>query len=169
MSYLGKIIGFLYRVMKPVSRVANGIGLVALAAMMFLTAVDVTLRKVANMPIIGSYELVQMMMVTCGAFGLAHCAIEKGHVAVDLVTSRLPHRTRGALGIITGLIGLVVGIVLTWQAVNYIFILQKSGQMTAVLIVPLYPFVALFAFGCVLYCIVLFIHFFEFVKEGTTR
>lgn len=169
MSRLERIISSLYRAMKPVSWVANSIGLVALAAMMFLTAVDVTMRKAANMPILGSYELIQFMMVVCGAFGLAHCAIEKGHVSVDLVTSKLSHKARGLIGIITGLIGLAVGIVLTWQAVNYIFILEKSKQATSVLIAPLYPFAALFAFSCALYCIVLLIHFFEFLKEGTTK
>lgn len=166
MNRLEQVITYCYKVMKPISTVANYIGMVALAVMMFLTAVDVTLRKVANMPIMGSYEMIQFTMVMCGGLGLAYCAVEKGHVVVDLVTGRLSKRVQGIMGSITGLIALAVCIILTWQAVNYVNLLMKSKQMTAVLIVPLYPFVAIFAFGMVMYCIVLIIHFLEFVKEG---
>lgn len=164
-----QIIHYAYKVMKPISTVANYIGMVALAVMMFLTAVDVTLRKVANMPIMGSSEMIQFTMVMCGGLGLAYCAVEKGHVVVDLVTSRLSRRVQGIMGSITSLIALAVCIVLTWQTVNYVNLLMKSKQMTAVLIVPIYPFVAIFAFSLALYCIVLIIHFLEFIREGTGK
>lgn len=169
MNRLERIINASYRAMKPVSTVANYVGMVALATMMFLTAVDVTLRKVVNMPIMGSYEMIQFTMIFCGGLGLAYCAVEKSHVAVDIVTSRLSRRTQGIMGSITGLIALAVCIVLTWQAVNYISILWNSKQMTAVLMVPLYPFAGLFAFSLALYCIVLIIHFLEFIREGMNK
>lgn len=169
MSRSKQVIDSLYRGVKPVSTVANYIGMVALAAMMFLTAVDVALRKVANMPVMGSYELIQFMMVICGGLGLAYCAVEKGHVTIDLVTSKLSKRAQGILGMVTSFIGLAVVIMLTWQACVYITLFMTSKQLTAVLMVPLYPFVGIFAFGLALYCVVLLIHFFEFLKEVTAK
>ena len=56
---------------------ANGIGMVSLAAMMFLIAADVVLRYFFNKPITGDYELVQFMLVIMISLGLAYCGLRK--------------------------------------------------------------------------------------------
>jgi TRAP-type transport system small permease protein len=159
----------LYRGIKPVSTVVNSIGMAAMTVMMVFVAVDVTLRKVANMPILGSIEITQFILAICAAFGLAQCAVNKGHVVIDMVTSRLSRRTRGLLGIATGILSVGVGVLMTWQLFNYILIIKKANNVTGVLYIPIWPFVALVTFGFALFCAVLVIHFLEFIVEGSGK
>ncbi len=166
MNGLKKAISYLYKILKPISTVANSIGMVALTAMMVLTAVDVTLRKVANMPIQGSYELVQYMLAITISLGLAYCAIEKSHVNIDLVITRLSKRTQGIINSITGLLSLIFAAIMTWQTCVYITTLAKSGLTSTVLLIPVFPFVGIVAFGIALFTMILLIHFLEFLLEG---
>jgi TRAP-type C4-dicarboxylate transport system permease small subunit len=168
-NWLQKVIESLYKGIKPVSTVVNSIGMVAMTVMMVFVAVDVTLRKVANMPILGSIEITQFMLAICASFGLAQCAVNKGHVVIDLFISKLSRRTRGLLGIVTGILGVGVGVLMTWQLLNYIFIIKKSNDVTGVLYIPIWPFVALVTFGFALLCVVLIIHFLEFIVEGSGK
>jgi TRAP-type C4-dicarboxylate transport system permease small subunit len=168
-NHLQKAVDSLYKGIKPLSTVVNSIGMGAMAVMMVFVAVDVTLRKVANMPILGSIELTQFLLAICASFGLAQCAVNKGHVVIDLVISRLSRRRRGWLGIGTGIISVGVGVLMTWQLVNYIFITMKANNVTGVLSVPIWPVVALVTFGFALFCVVLIIHFLEFIVEGSGK
>jgi TRAP-type C4-dicarboxylate transport system permease small subunit len=168
-NHLQNAIESLYKGIKPLSTVVNSIGMAAMAMMMVFVAVDVTLRKVANMPILGSIELTQFMLAICASFGLAQCAVNKAHVVIDMVTSRLSTRTRGLLGMGTGILSVGVGVLMTWQLVNYIFITLKANNVTGVLYIPIWPFVALVTFGFALLCVVLIIHFLEFIVEGSRK
>jgi TRAP-type C4-dicarboxylate transport system permease small subunit len=168
-NHLQNVIESLYRGIKPLSTVVNSIGMAAMTAMMVFVAVDVTLRKVANMPILGSIELTQFLLAICASFGLAQCAVNKGHVVIDLVISRLSRRTRGLLGIGTGILSIGVGVLMTWQLVNYIFITMKANNVTGVLYIPIWPFIALVTFGFALFCVVLIVHFLEFIVEGSRK
>lgn len=165
MNGLKKTISYLYEIVKPVSTVSNSIGMVALAAMMFLTAADVILRKLANMPILGSYELISYMMAITISFGLAYCAIEKGHVTIDLLLSRLSRHTQAIMNSVTGLLGLVIAALMTWQTCVYITLLIKSGLTSTVLLMPVFPFVGIVAFGIAIFSLVLLLHFLEFLLE----
>jgi TRAP-type C4-dicarboxylate transport system permease small subunit len=168
-NHLQKAVDSLYRGIKPLSTVVNAIGMAAMAVMMVFVAADVTLRKLANMPILGSIELTQFMLAICASFGLAQCAVNKGHVVIDMVISRLPRRTRGLLGIGTGILGVGVGALMTWQLINYVLITVKANNVTGVLYIPIWPVVALVTFGFALYCVVLIIHFLEFIVQGSGK
>ena len=166
MNGLKTAISYLYKVLKPVSTVSNSIGMVALAAMMFLTAVDVTLRKLANMPIIGAYEMVQYMLAMTVSLGLAYCAVEKSHVNIDFVTSRLSARVQNILGSVTGLLSLIFAGLMTWQTGVYITQLASSQLLSQVLLIPVYPFVIIVTFGIAVFSLVLLAHFLEFLLEA---
>lgn len=166
MSGLEIVIKSLYRIIKPVNKITGSVGMVCLAAMMFLIAADVLLRYLFNKPIMGSYELIQYMLAITVAVGLAYCGLEKGHVTLDVFTSHLPRRTRAIVDSIMGLLGLVVASLITWQTCIYITIFRKSQLVSTVLLIPVYPFVAVVAFGIAFYGVVLVLHFLEFVLDG---
>ncbi len=169
MSGLERVIKSLYRIIKPVNNIAGSAGMVCLAAMMFLTAADVFLRYSLNKPILGSYELIQYMLVITVAVGLAYCGLEKSHVALDVLTSHLDRRTRAIVDSIVGLLGLIVASLITWQTCIYIIVLRKSQLLSTVLLIPVYPFMAIVAFGIAFFCVVLVLHFLEFILEGISK
>jgi TRAP-type C4-dicarboxylate transport system permease small subunit len=163
---LEKFIKSFYRIIKPINRVASSVGMILLAAMMFLTAADVIMRYSLNKPIQGTYELTQFMLAITVAVGLSYCAVEKGHVTIDLVTTRMPRRMRAIFDCVTGLLGLIVAGLMAWQTCIHITMLQKSGLVSTVLLIPMYPFVAIVAFGIAFFCVVLIAQFLEFIIEG---
>lgn len=163
------IIDSLYKGIKPVSRVVNVIGMIMMTAMMIFVTLDVTLRKLFDSPILGSIEITQFILAICVSFGLAQCTIDKGHVIVDLFVSRLTTRAKARLGIVTGMLAFGSCLLVTWQLFNYIFIIKENNNVSSVLKIPMWPFVALVTFGFVLFCFVLFIQFLEYISEGSGK
>jgi TRAP-type C4-dicarboxylate transport system permease small subunit len=136
------------------SRVAAGLAAGVLAAMMLLTGVDVILRYVFDKPVPGSLELTEFMMVIVIAFGLAYCALQKRHVRIDLVVSRLPRRAQAVMNSIANLAFLGLFVVITWRS---FFRMQSmyEGQLTSsVLFIPKFPFMILMIIGCGILCLV---------------
>ena len=89
------------------------------------------------------------------ALALAATSMEKGHIAVDLLVNRLPQRGQIFLDAISSLFGLALFAALTWQSALYALDLRQSGEVSATLGMPVYPFAAGIAAGCALLCLVL--------------
>jgi TRAP-type C4-dicarboxylate transport system permease small subunit len=152
-----------------VSKCLLTIGIIVLGAMMFLTAIDVILRYIFNRPVPGSYELTQFMMAIVVPFGIAYCAYAEGHVNVDLIITRFSKRVQNILGIITSLFSLGLFILITWQNLKYVKEQFESKLTSAVLLIPVYPFVFLVALGIAVFCLVLFRDIMKYMDKGAER
>lgn len=118
-----------------------------LTAMMFLTALDVCMRYLFKSPITGSFELVEFMMALLIPFSIVFCASEKSHVQVDIIVERFPKGTRSFFTFIANLFSLVLFVLITWQAVIYMVEEYNSKLTSAVLYIPVYPFIGALAFA----------------------
>ena len=167
--WLSKAADSLYKIIRPVSQVLHSVGIGVLMALMLFTGADVTLRYVFNRPIGGSIELTQYMMAIIVAFGLAYCAVVKGHVRVDFVISRFRQRTQAVINSITGLLGFGLFSVVTWQLFLYIKELFDSGQSSVVMLIPAFPFVAVVALGGAILCLVLLADFLDFLSQAVRQ
>lgn len=167
--WLSKVADAINRVVQPVSRVIHGVGLVVLAAMMFLTFADVTLRYIFNRPISGSFDLTELMMVAVACFGFAYCAIMKGHVNVDLVVSQLKPRGRAIMETVTGLLSLIFVFFVTWQAFLYIKVMYLKGLVSAVLHIPVYPLVAVAAVSLAMLWLVLLADVLNYLSRAVRK
>jgi len=167
--WLSKAADLLYKVVRPASGALHSVGISVLGLMMLLTAADVTLRYVFDRPIIGSFDVSEYMMAVLVAFGLAYCAVMKGHVRVELVVSRLPQRTQAILDSITGFVGFVLFFVITWQCFAYVKILYDSKVTSSVLHIPPYPFAALVGLGSAWLTLVLLADFFDFLSKAVKK
>ena len=123
-------------------------------AMMLLTCADVVMR-LFDRPIPGTYEIIGFLGALAVAFALAQTSIEKGHIAVDLLVNLLPPRVQILLDIFAALTGTAIFGAITWQSALYALDLRQSGEVSATLGMPVYPFAAGIAAGCALLCLVL--------------
>ena len=74
---------------------------------MMLTGVyEVAMRYFFNRPVMGTYELSELMLAAIVFFGLAYTAVEQGHIRVDLITSILPKKIQAFLDDIATLTGI---------------------------------------------------------------
>jgi TRAP-type C4-dicarboxylate transport system permease small subunit len=164
-----KVADLLNGLTRSATRVLLALGMVMLGAMMFLTAADVILRYIFNRPVSGAYELIEYMMAIVVPFGIAYCAYQGGHVAIDLLLVHLPKRVQGAIGMITSLLTLGLFVLITWQNLIYIKEQYDSKLTSAVLLIPVYPFIALVTVGTAVFCLILLRDLFNFFIKGATQ
>ena len=153
--WLSKCAHFIERFSYPTSRLVNSVGAIVLAMMMFLIAGDVTLRYCFRSPITGSVELVELMMVVVVFLAIAYTASQKGHVAIELVVSHFPQRAQAIIDIFTCFLSLGLIALIIWRSVVRANSVLLANHVSAVLSIPIYPFVFIIALGCALLAIVL--------------
>ena len=164
-----KAIHFLDRLNRPIVKCLRFVAMTVLAAMMFLTAADVILRYLFNRPITGAYEMIEFLMSILISFGLAYCAVQAGHVSVDLVVDFLPKKTQAVIGCVTSLLSAVLFLLITWQNVLYVNENFESKLQSAVLLIPVYPFIGAVAIGSAALFLVLTTDFLNFLHEAVTK
>lgn len=167
--WLSRAAASISRILRPVSRVAENIGLGVLAAMMFLIAADVLLRYCLNRPILGSFDISEYMMGVIVSFGLAYCAFMKGHVSIDLLVSRLGQRRRAVTDAINSFLGFGILALMAWQCFRNIKILLASNIVSSVLHIPAFPFAAIVAIGITLFALVLLIDFLNSLSQAVRK
>jgi TRAP-type C4-dicarboxylate transport system permease small subunit len=141
--------------------VLNRVGGLALVIMTLLISADV-LGRMLKHPIAATYDLVGLLNGVLVAFAMAYTYAVKGHVAVELLTHRLPARARAVLAAIVSLMSGVFFAILIWQLIVYGTGLLRTGEASMTVGIPLFPFVFGIAFGLVPLCVLIII---EFIKS----
>jgi TRAP-type C4-dicarboxylate transport system permease small subunit len=159
----GRIANSLNKILLPISMILLGVGAVVLAAMMFLTASDVTLRQF-KLPIMGTDDITAFLMAILISFGLAYCTIKKGHVQVDFLVERLPIRAQAIINSVVTLLSLVLSALITWQSFANMISVFQSGATSWTLNFIVYPFAGIVAFGFALFTLVLMANLFEAIS-----
>jgi TRAP-type C4-dicarboxylate transport system permease small subunit len=167
--WLSKLADAVNRLVRPAVTILHGAGVGVLAAMMVLTASDVTLRYVFNRPIVGSCDLTEYMMAILVSFSLAYCAFYRGHVSVDIIVSHLPRRAQAAIDSVTRLLGIFLFALITWQSWVYMKLLFASGLESTVLLIPRYPFAGLVFLGSAFLTLALLANFLEFLSQAVLK
>ena len=137
--------------------------------MMLLTAMDVLLRYIFNQPISGALELTECMMLIVVAFGIAYCAVQKGHVRVELAIERLPQRTQSIINSFTYLLSIGLFSLITRQCIVYMKMMLDDKLTSAVLLIPVFPFVALLTLGMAMFVLTLLVDFIKFVFQAAKQ
>ncbi len=141
------------------SRAVNSVGVAMLVIMIFLITIDVILRYSFNLPVPGSFELIQLMMLVLVYCAMAYATIKKGHISIDIIVSHAPERTRAVIDTITSILSLIVLLLIVWSCINFGFTLKAQGATTMILKVPIFPFIFIIAFGMALTWIAVFNEF----------
>ena len=145
------------------------IGVSLLVITIFLNVLNIGGRYLFRAPVKFTYELTGLLMVLLISLGWPHTTHVKGHVSVDILTSRLPQGVKRVLELITLLMGLCSFIVMTWSSVVTAMDFYRLGNATDLLHVPWGPVALLMALGACLVSIILFfqfVHAFDRVVRG---
>lgn len=162
-------VGGLREAGRRASKALASVSPVVLATMMFLTAADVGGRYLFNSPLKGAYEITQSMMVLLVFCALAYTASIKGHVAVDLVASRLSPRLRAVAGSITSFLSLAVFTIGAWQSVVQAGILFRGHLESGSLHIPTFPFLWVIAICFMVLSLVLLADFVDYLLRAVTE
>ncbi|HDP24490.1 MAG TPA: TRAP transporter small permease [Deltaproteobacteria bacterium] len=140
-----------------VSEWVNWVAAAAVVFMMLLITADVTLRYFFNSPLRGTYEVVGLVGSVVVAFALPYTTVCRGHIAVDFLAQRLPWIARVILNIVNTLAALILFSFASWECGQYAQSLKASGEVSATLQMPTYPFIYGVAIGFAMLCVVLVI------------
>jgi len=86
-----------------------------LLVMMVLTTLDTFLRDGFNTPLPGVYELHSMMLVGVLYLGISYVQSQRGHIRMDLLSSRLSTSNQLVLQLLNDTIFLSIAILITWR------------------------------------------------------
>lgn len=123
---------------------------VALAAMTLLTFVQVVLRYVFDTGLVWSLEVVSYLFAWLVLIGMSYGVRTQAHIAVDLVTSRLPHRTARGVAAVALVLGLTYCVLMTYGSVVFIERLMALGNNAFDIPLPRWLLTSVMPFGFVL-------------------
>ena len=132
--------GYIRQYVNQTSRLVHNIAQYVLMLMVFLTSVDVVGRYFFNRPILGAYDLTQLMMIIVVFFCIAYTQIEKGHVGITIVVDRLSKKAQNVIGCAGNFLGLFFFSLIAWQNIAQANLMRINGATTASLGIPTYPF-----------------------------
>ena len=167
--WLRKSADLIAKISYPTSRIVNIVGAIVLAMMMFLVAVDVTLRYTIDLPVKGSVELVELMMIIVVFLAVAYTASQRGHVAIELVSTRLPKRVQSILDVFTSFLSLVFIVLIIWRSILRGITMWQDHHVTIVLGIPIFPFLYIIAFGCALLAIILIANILDSLAQAIKK
>jgi TRAP-type C4-dicarboxylate transport system permease small subunit len=134
--------------LRRVIEVGTILAAISLLVVMCLVVASVTARFFGR-AIGGSYEMIQLIISVTISFSLAYTALKGGHVAVEVVSSRLPARFRQVATVVVSALALGFWGVMAYAGFD--FILDKGmSERTETIKFPLFPFRVLLAFGLLL-------------------
>ena len=112
-------------VVKRISGVMAIVSALALAAMMIITVIDVGGRWLFLAPLEGAFELIGILLVIAGSWGLGYCQLNKANIRITVIFDMFPFRGKSALNIMAYIICIAACVIICWQGslrmYDYIF------------------------------------------------
>jgi len=118
----------------------------AVLALMLLATGNVVLR-IFHAPFRGTYEIVSFLGAIGVAFALASTQRRKGHIVVDILSSRYPRPVRRLVDALSAGIGAVFFGIVAWQVLVWGVRIMAAGEVSETLKVVYHPFVFSVAAG----------------------
>lgn len=157
--------------MDKLHKVINRI-VISLSTVSIFTFLSMALVIVANVvmrafdrPILGTQEIVGILMVVTVSFAIAYCALLQNHIVITIIITHLKTPTKRILAIITTTLSLFIWIIISWQCAAFALEQWKINEKTTVIEWPLYPLRFIFAFGLFVLCAVLVSDLLKHFKE----
>lgn len=154
---------------KIIRRVSAGLYVVSCAALTFLmllVTLNVVLRTVFKMPILGTYDLTGFLTVIVIGCGLAFCSLEDGHIEISFFVDKMGPKTRRWVTSTGRLISFALLAVYSYSLFNMAARLMRANEVSVTTKTPLHYFVYLTAFCFTIFSLTVFLKLFDRHVEG---
>jgi TRAP-type C4-dicarboxylate transport system permease small subunit len=130
--------------------VGSGLTLIAMALM---SCISILGRSLISKPILGDYELVQMLSAVAVTMALPFCQMIRGHIIVDFFTANAPKKFNRVCDIVANLLLAIAAFAFAWRITLGMFDLQGSNDASMLLNLPIWwgyvPMIpSFFLLGC---------------------
>ena len=140
------------------------IGLAGMLLMMAITCIDVVGAKIFRWRLLGALDMVMLSQIVAIAFAASMALILGRHIQVEFFLKLLPRRARAIINSFVLLLGLGLFSVIIWRLCVLGYSFQTSGEYSATVHIPYYPFAYGIALASIPVCLVFLL---EFLKSLT--
>lgn len=148
--------------------VLKKVGGFLLVGMMALTCADVIGRLFGH-PILGAVELVVAMATLAIGMGLPFTHATRGHVGVEILIRLFSERTQAIIELSTSIASFLLFSIVTWRMFVYASTLQKTGEETVNLALPLFVFIYALSFCLVVFSLTILRDVFANIRKLRAR
>ena len=128
---------------------------------MFYTVSNVVGRYIFNYPLKGYYETAELSVLSVTLLGLAYTLRVGGHVAVDMVTSRLSPRSAGMISAVMCFVAIVFSGSLIYPFIDFGNFQRMVKTTSDELGIPLFIFFYMASFAFFLFAVEAFFLFWD--------
>ena len=111
--------------------------------LVLMSLVSIVGRKLASMPIPGDIEIMQMGTAVASAAMLAYCEMMRHHLRVDFFTAKLSPKNKNKLDALSHLLLALFSVLIAWRTSVAAISLHEAGEKSMMLMLPVWPAVAL--------------------------
>jgi TRAP-type C4-dicarboxylate transport system permease small subunit len=142
-----------FKILQFVSRLLNIIAGVSVTVMMLLTVADVLLRA-GRHPIIGTYEIVALLLAVVIGFGIPQVSLDRGHVSMEFLLQKFSKTTKNVVNTLTRMLCLILFAFIGVNLFSVGAAFRASGEVSPTIQLPFYPIAYGVAVCCLLECCV---------------
>ena len=135
------------RALDLLAKFCTVLGALAIFVMMMATCWDVVARSVANAPLHGIVELVEVMMLVTAMLGLPQTFLRDEQIKIDLIDSFVSDSFVRVLRVIALMLAVVLLAILAFNVYQPMLDAQRFGDVKYDLGVPLFPLYGLIIFS----------------------
>ena len=142
-----------FKTLRFASKLLNIIAGISVTVMMLMTVADVLLRA-GRHPIIGTYEVVALLMAVVIGFGIPQVSLDRGHVYVEFLLQKFSERSRNVVNSLTRVLCLILFALIGVNLFSVGAGFRASGEVSPTIQLPFYPVAYAVAVCCLLECCV---------------
>jgi len=143
-------------VVKRVFEITDILAGVCFFSVMVLVLANIIMRNIFQLPILGTVEIVGLLVATGLGLALAHCEMVDGHIGMDLSLDKiLSQGAQKVIEIISYVISLSFWAIVVWRVCVYATTSFVNGRVTSTASIPIYPFIFILGFNVFCLCVAL--------------
>ena len=151
------------------SRWCQWLSITALLLMMTVTCIDVVGAKVFKWRLPGAIDIVMLVQLVTISFSAAVTLIKGRHISVEFFIKLLPQRIQNVIDSIVLLLLLGLFSIIIWQLIVLGYSFQTSGEYSATIYIPYYPFAYSAALASIPVWLVLFVKFIKSLTKSVQK
>jgi TRAP-type transport system small permease protein len=132
---------------KNMSKTFEWVGVMGFLVMVLVNILDVVGSKFFNWPFPGAIEIISFSQVIAIALTVPIGIFLGFHLSIDFLITKLPKTPRNLMNFIVSIFCIIFFVLIFWQALEYGYSLQESGEIGSVSRIPFYPFAYAIAIG----------------------
>jgi len=157
---------------KGISLINRALRYVCMSLLFFMMALgtcDVMGRYLFNKPILGTFEIFEILLPAIVLLGLGYTQEKNAHVRVELFISRLSFRKRTILDLVTNGCALFISILILWRGWVLTTGYWRMGRTIPTIDVPMFLLQLLVPLGALMLIFVLIVQMLQYIIQLRER